>query len=99
MKRSIDRFDSYRFRFIQPVLVQWLERLFVEQDTIVRFYHSGPIKGTLKRTILGMRVRLPPCPPIHSGVAQLVAQVTLNHKVVGSTPASRAKFYLTINTV
>ncbi len=28
--------------------------------------------------------------PIYSGVAQLVAQVTLNHKVVGSTPASRA---------
>ena len=30
--------------------------------------------------------------PIHSGVAQLVAQVTLNHKVVGSIPASRANY-------
>ena len=37
--------------------------------------------------------------PIHSGVAQLVAQVTLNHKVVGSIPASRAKYKRSIGVM
>lgn len=37
--------------------------------------------------------------PIHSGVAQLVAQVTLNHKAVGSSPASRANQWSRSKTV
>jgi hypothetical protein len=40
-KPEVVAFDSHSCN--QPVLVQWLERMSVEHDTVVRFHHSGPI--------------------------------------------------------